>query len=144
MKLIFNGEVSESGKLKIFKRKEFESEMLMFAGKKVILTVEKKTRKRSLCQNSFYWGVVVPMVRAGLLDTGYKLSLEQTHDLLKMMFLEKEIVNEKTGEILKSIKSTTELTTTDFMVFIDDVQRWASEYLSIVIPSPGEQIEIEL
>jgi len=144
MKLIFTGEVSESGKLKIFKRKEFESEMLMFAGKKVVLTVEKKTRKRSIDQNSYYWGVVVPMAKAGLYDVGYIYTLEETHDKLKKMFIIKEKVNFKTGEIQQETGSTTELTTTGMMEYFAQIQQWAAEYLSIDIPSPGEQIEIEL
>ena len=144
MKVLFYGEISESGKLKIYKRKDFENELHLFAGKKVVISIEKKTKKRSINQNAYYFGVVVPLFRSGLLDIGYKVSLEETHTFLKAKFLVKEIVNENTGEILTSVKSTTELTTVQFMEFIEDIQQFGAEFLGIQIPSPNEQISIEL
>ena len=144
MRLIFQAQVSESGKLTIYKRNDFLNELHLFAGKKVVITVEKKRKKRSNDQNSYYWSVVVPMFRAGLLDVGYKVSLEETHTFLKSKFLVKEIVNNQTGEILTSVKSTTELSTTDFMVFIEEIQQFAIEFLNVNIPSPNEQLNIEL
>ena len=142
MKLQFQGEVSESGKLTIFKRNSFLNELHLFAGKKVILTVEKKKRKRSLDQNAYYWGVVVPEVKRGYYDVGYIYSESETHDELKKMFIVKEKVNFKTGEIKEVIGSSTELSTTEFLEFIAQIQQWGAEYLSIYIPDPGEQLEI--
>ena len=85
----------------------------------------------------------MPMVREGLIDVGYKISKEETHDFLKHKFLVKELVNEETGEILKSIGSTSDLTTSEFMDFIAEIQQWAAEFLGINIPDPGEAIEID-
>ena len=144
MKLIYYGKVLESGKLHINNKKQLLKDVLMFLGKDITLTIERKRRKRSLSQNAFYWSVVVPMCKEGLIDTGYKVTLEQTHDFLKSEFLKKELVNEKTGEVLQSVKSTTELTTSEFMDLIAEVQQWAAEFLSIQIPDPGEQTHLEL
>ena len=144
MKLLFQGEVSDQGAFKIFNRKKFIKEMELFAGKHVLITVEKKRKKRSLEQNAYYWGVIVMLVRAGLIDTGYKVSIEETHTFLKSKFLVKEIVNEQTGEILSSVKSTTELTTTGFMEYIQDIQQFAIEFLGVNVPDPNEQLEIAI
>jgi hypothetical protein len=144
MKLIFYGEVSEQGQLKLYKRKTFEGEMLMFAGKKVVLSVERKKKKRSIDQNRYYWKVVVPMAKAGLYDVGYIYTLKETHERMKRMFIIKEKVNFKTGEIEQITGSTTELTTTEMMEYFAQIQQWASEYLGVVIPSPNEQMEIQL
>ena len=144
MKLIYNGEV-KNGKFHIFRRAEFLEDVLrMFNGKTVVISVEKKKKTRSLPQNSFYWGVVVPMVRQGLLDVGYRVSIEETHETLKEKFIRKEIVNEDTGEVLTEIsKHTWELSTSEFMDYLAEIQQWAAEYLDIVIPDPGEELKIE-
>jgi hypothetical protein len=143
MKLNYNGKVTGNG-LHIYKRKDFDRDVLHFLNKDVTVTIQKRRKKRSLDQNSYYWGVVVPMIREGLLDVGYKVSMEQTHDFLKDNFNQGELVNEKTGDILKTTKSTSGLTTSEFMEYIEDISRWATEYLSLVLPMPGEQVTIEL
>ena len=144
MKLIFSGEVSETGKLTIIRRKQFLEELFMFAGKKVEIRVEKKRKKRSTLQNAYYWSVVIPMVKKGYYDVGDIYTLKETHNELKKMFIIKEKVNYKTGEIKQITGSTTELTTTEMMEYFAQIQQFAAEYLSIVIPDPGQQIEIEL
>lgn len=84
------------------------------------------------------------MVREGLIDVGYKVSIAETHDFLKSKFLIKELVNEDSGEILQSVGSTSTLTTSQFMDLIAEIQQWGSEFLNIIIPDPGKQTEIEL
>jgi len=143
MKLLYQGEVREDG-LHIYHRKDFEKSILNFLGKKVNIIIEQKKKKRSIEQNAYYWGVVVPLVKLGLTDVGYKIDKEETHDFLKSQFLKKELINEKTGEILKTVGSTQNLSTSDFMDFIAEIQQWASEFLNVYIPDPNEQIKIEL
>lgn len=141
MKYKHRGQV-ENGKLKIFNKDYLLKDIKTLDGKRVVLTIERAKKTRSLSQNSYYWAVVVPMVREGLVDRGYRISLEAAHEYLKSEFLKVELVNEETGEILPSTGSTKEATTTDFMAYIEDIQRWAAEYLVIYIPSPNEQIEM--
>lgn len=143
MKIVYNGIVKESG-VHIYNRKAFDKECEALMGKKIELTIRPKRKTRSIFQNSYYWGVVVPMVRQGLLDVGYKVGIEQTHDLLKAKFRQIEIVNESTGEIIKSIGSTTDMTTADFMDYLASIQQWAVEFLDIQIPDPNEQVKIEI
>ena len=142
MKFIFYGKTID-GKPKIARRSELEEVLQSFDGKEFQITVEKKKKSRSLNQNSYYWGVVIPSVRAGLHDLGMKLSRQEVHELLKLKFLKKEIINEKTGEVFEYIGGSSELTTTEFMDFIAELQQWSAEYLNVVIPSPNEQTNIE-
>ena len=142
MKLSYTGKVKQSG-LHIYNRKQFDEDIKLFLEKDVTVTVEKKKRKRSLHQNNFYWGVVIPIVKQGLIDVGYRVTIDDTHELIKAKFIKKELVNENTGEILPSIGSTTELTTTEFMDLIAEIQQWAAEYLNVEIPDPNEQINIK-
>lgn len=91
-------------------------------------------------QNAFYWGCVLPIVKDGLCDVGYRevKTDQDAHEILKTLFLKKKIVNENSGEEIIIPGSTAKLTTLEFCSYIDEITQWASEYLSIVIPSPGE------
>ena len=142
MRIKYQSTINEKGELKIFDRLGFMREVKLMAGQDVWLSVEKLKRNRSNNQNRYYWSVVVKLCRAGLIDVGYRVSNEQTHDFLKSNFAVKELVNESTGEILTSIGSTTDMSTVDFMDYLDKISIWASEYLSVSIPEPEEQVEL--
>lgn len=103
-----------------------------------------KANKRSLNQNAYYHGVVVPLVMEGLKDIGYNeiKTLSDAHECLKYLFLKKQIPNESTGEVIEILGSTAKLTTTEFNLFIDQVIRWAAEYLNVQILLPNEQMQL--
>lgn len=126
------------GTLRIIKKREFDLCIETAPKGRYFLTLEKIYRKRSLNQNAYYWAVVIPLVRDGLFDVGYKMSLEQTHEYLKREFLSTEIVNENTGEIKEITLSTAELKTIEFNEYFETIIQWAAEYLSIKIPYPNE------
>ena len=97
------------------------------------LTVKpKKDRNdRSTQQNKYYWKVVIGTLSGEL---GY--TPDELHELLKVMFLKKWIqVKEK--EYL-TVQSTTELTTTKFEDYMNQIRTWASVELAISIPDPWE------
>lgn len=98
--------------------------------------------KRSLPQNKFYWALVIPMIQQGIEDLGTELTKEETHEFLKSKFNSEELVNTETGEVLSIPRSTTVLTKEQFSNYIEKIQRFASEFLNIVIPDPGVQTTI--
>ena len=100
--------------------------------------IENK-KKRSLNQSNYYWGVVIPIVLDGLRDIGYNdvKTSNDTHEILKKLFLRKDFTNGKTGDVIPITGSTAELTTAGFNEFIEDISEWAAEYLSVVIPAPN-------
>ena len=145
MKLEYWGEVNENGILRITNRKKLDSDLAKyFTGKHVEITIQKRRKKRSLPQNSYYWGIVVPIVQQGFIDLGNECSKEDVHEFLKAKFNYKEIVNEKTGEIISFPQSTASITTSQFMDYIAEIQRFGSEFLSVRIPDPNEDLKLEL
>lgn len=142
-KLSFKFDISEEGKVaKVHQKQYFDDFLKQFAGKSVKVTVEKWKKQRSIPQNRYYHGSLIPQVIDALVNSGYprsELSEEIVHELLKIKFLKKDIFNEQTGEVLSITGSTSSLTTTDFMDYIDDVSRWMSEYLNTVLILPNEQ-----
>jgi hypothetical protein len=115
-----------------------------FEGKDVLLTIEKKRRKRSNDQNAFYWGVALPLVQAGLKDaTGEIFSAEIIHEeVLRDLRPFRELANIQTGETKNIRVRTSEMTTSEFMDYIAEIQRWSAEFLGINIPNPNEQTTI--
>ena len=137
-------DVSETGELSLFKKKEIRKCLQGFAGKRIIISLERLYNKRSNQQNRFFHGVCLPILSKGLIDIGYNeaKSLEWTKDFIKANCLMVEIPNPDSGELMKSIRRTSELTTSEFMDLIADIQRWSMQTLNIYIPDPAEQTEI--
>ncbi len=121
-----------------------EETLLSFEGRQVTLILQERKTNRSNNQNRYYWGVVIPLVQAGLKDAGYqRVTKDATHRLLKKMFLIDEIVNPMTGEILSFEGSTADLSTKKFNGYVDEIAQWSAETLQLVIPDPNEQMEFE-
>jgi len=133
-----------NGILKITNRKQFDSELLQFDGKEVEVIIKRKKKSRSNQQNKFLHGILLPNFKQALNEAGYNdiRTNEQCKDLLKALFLQYEIVNEQTGEVIKTFKNTSELSTTEFMEFIDKAIDYAKQNLNYTIYPPNEQSEI--
>jgi hypothetical protein len=115
-----------------------------FEGKDVLITFEKPKKKRSNPQNAFYYGVIIPIVQNCLKEAGHIMTNESTHDLIKLKFLKEIIlVNEDTGEVVERVKSTTELSTSQFMDFVAEIRQFTNEYFGVDIPEPNENITLK-
>ena len=116
-------------------------------GKNVTITIERTKKKRSNPQNSFYYGVVVPLIRQGLNDLGHFYTNNQAHEIIKQYVADTapDVIVEElnlNGLTSRRVKSTSELTTSEFMDYVEVSSQFAADYLNIVIPTPGEQIKI--
>jgi len=106
------------------------------------LVTIKDVRKRSVNQNAYYWGVVVPMVRKGLFEIGFDevQTYDDAHELLKKQFVRRQFANKQTGEVVTITGSTTGLSIPEFNEYIERVCKWSAEYLGVVIPSPNQEL----
>lgn len=102
-------------------------------------------RKRSLPQNSYFHGVMLPLVFDGLRDAGFDevMDHEDAKLIIKNLFLKVNIVSKETGLVVEHIRKTSSLSTTEFNELIDQVIKWAAEYLMIQIPYPNEDLLIQ-
>ena len=106
--------------------------------------VIERANKRSGQQNRYYWGLVIPMLTEAFKDLGHELSQEETHEFLKAKFNSKQIHNEDTGEAIDLPLSTTRLSKFDFSEYIEKIQRFAAEFLNVVIPDPNTQLQFDV
>ena len=125
-----------NGRLQKSTANAIRSDLAGFEGKRVEITISRAKSKRSTLQNALYWVYVTILAD----ELGY--TKQEMHDVIKYKFLKYEKVFEKTGEILMTFGSTTQLSRSDFADLIDELQRWAAESLGVVLPEPGKQIEM--
>ena len=116
-----------------------------FEGKQIVIKIEKFKKKRSTQQNRFYYGIVIPIVQNCLKEAGHIMTNESTHDLIKLKFLKETLfVNETTGEVIERIKSTTELSTSQFMDLLAEINNFTFEYFGVSLPSPNDDLTLKL
>lgn len=145
--LVYFGKVQD-GSLKIQNQTALKLDLKSLEGKELEIKITKKKKRRSNPQNSYYWAVVVPVVKEGLIDAGFQRDVfsntNAVHELLKSMFCPKvEVVNKETGEVLELPPTTTNLTTTNMMEYFEDIRQWGAEYLGINIPEPNEVMTMD-
>src|SRR5690606_4825484 len=58
----WTGFVDDAGHFSLHRRREFSEWVKRFKGHEVVVTVQRKTRKRSLEQNAWLWGVALPLI----------------------------------------------------------------------------------
>lgn len=115
-----------------------------FNNSDVILTFDKPKRKRSVNQNSYYWGLLVPLMQTGAKELwGEVWSIDKAHKHLSKLFVFHESVNEKTGEISQTYKSTTENTTTEWEVYMTQIRIYLLKNFDINAPEPNESVTLK-
>lgn len=126
---IFSGTIGSDGKLKLepVDRVRFDRMCSLLTGKRVELSMRKFRKKRSLAQNSWYWGLLIPILSEHL---GY--DADETHEALKFKFLRVRI-----DEELETVRSSASLTTEEYSRYMEDCQRLAAEY-GCDVPMPNE------
>jgi hypothetical protein len=140
MEFKFQGKAS-GGALKINDRENLVKLLESMEGKNFTMTIKEVKQVRSLGLNAYYWKVVIPRVRLGLIGVGYdadELDGEVVHEYLKSRFLTKEIFSVELDEILKVTERTSKIDNKKFKEFIERIQRWAMEFLHVYIPDPNE------
>ncbi len=121
----YKGKV-EKGLLILFDKELFNIQLKAFEGKHIDLSVKLPSKNRSNNQNRFYWGVLIDIIGKEL---GY--TADETHEALKMKFL-----LDRRGKI-PTVRSTAVLTTKEFEDYLEDIKRWAAEFLNVVLPDPN-------
>lgn len=101
----------------------------------------KHLNKRSLPQNAYLHGVLVPEFRKALNSVGYNevKTDAQAKAVMKSMFLTREIESE-TGEKIHYVQDTSELNKDEMGTLYDDVIQFCAEHMSYNIPYPNEQL----
>ena len=116
----------------------YNSILRKFNGKDVEYEIHKIKNNRSLQQNKYYFGVVLKCFQQGYYDLNKDyLSIDDIHNFCKSKWNFKEIINFKSGEIIQIARSTADLNTFEFMIYIDEIIKFIGEWFGIEVPSPS-------
>jgi hypothetical protein len=119
----------ENGNLHIDNPAEYNRHINSLNGKRVNVTVEKQTRRRTLDQNAWYWGVVLKLISE---HTGQ--DAQSLHEAFKYMFSDKITIK---GLVIP--KSSRTRDTIDFSEYCENIRQWARAFLGVEIPDPKPQ-----
>ena len=103
------------------------------------IEVTRYRPRRSDRQNRYYWPVFVKSFAELLRDQGESVTDGEAHEYLKHKFLRKTIT--AGGERQDITRSTTDLTTAEFNIYLDQCAAWLTDMFGIVLPAPGEYRE---
>jgi hypothetical protein len=124
-------------------RNEILKAIKQFEGKTIMFKLSILSKRRSLEQNSYYWGVIIPITKNAINESwGEFWSTEKTHEFLKSKFLFYEKVNEETSEIIRVPKSTTENTTTEQENYYSEIREFLKEWFNVDCPLPNENLTL--
>lgn len=113
-------------------------------GKTIEITIKGVRSTRSLKQNAFFHGFILPPVWDHLfVRKGNVFSLDDVKEFLKKDIgnLYKNIITPD-GQIVQIPRSTTELTPKEFEDWLEAIRQWAAEY-GLILPYPGENLIVE-
>ncbi len=98
-------------------------------------------------QLGYYWEVILPRVRAGLLADGNEMSLAEVNEFLNQKFFYRlKTVTWKVGKdehqhTVLSPRSKSGASKDEMSAFLDKVIRWAQGDLGVEIPLPTTQTD---
>jgi len=131
---VFSGIVDSKGRLTLDDPSAYARQVARLANTPVELTIKQKRAQRSIRQNAYWWGVVVPLLSEHL---GY--DKDEMHEALKYKFLRLDAEPDANG--LVRMRGTSTLNTKEFTDLIEEVVTWAGAEFGVVIPLPNEVIE---
>jgi len=115
------------------------NQLKRWEGKEIDVSIKKWTNSRTARQNRYYFGVVLVFISNILSDyLGENITVDDAHTAMRLKFLSRII--EKNGKSFKLIKSTTKLKTAEFEEYLLKIRTWASEFASVFIPLPNEEL----
>lgn len=123
------GRIDDNGRLIFDDPVAFARVRGALRGRDVQVFVEPKRKPRSLAENNYYWGVVIPIISEW---SGF--TPEETHLALKEHFLSEF---DRAHGLIR-MKSTADLSTLDFEKYMSNIRMWAADQGQF-IPLPNEE-----
>lgn len=130
MKLRFDGTVSDAGGLVLDRGTDWAQALRGYIGRRITITLGRRTKPRSDKQNAYYWGVVLQEIA---LYTGH--DPDEVHEAMGLKF--RLIGDPYFGA---SIRSTTSFSTVEMEDYLEHIRAWALVELDLTIPLPNEVV----
>lgn len=141
----FYGKIVD-GELQIISAKKVAQEISNLEDGLVELTLKHKNQ-RSLQQNAYLHGLLIPEFRKALNSVGYEIKDDvQAKRIFKALFLTRHVENHNKDGVLAEVPivlDTSTLNKKEMSELYDEVIRFCAEHMNYQIPYPGEKMEID-
>lgn len=129
----------------VFNGAEAERLYDIFDGKHVQFEVTLPRNKKSVQQNKYYWGAIVPFIQKVFADAGKNMRNVEVHYVLSAQFLPEKppVVNPLTGEVSTVRYRYSELTTKGFSAYFDAIGAFLLEETGLVLPAPDDLLQLD-
>lgn len=132
----FLGFVDDAGKFSLDNRRSFQDYIQRFRGEEIIVTVQRKPKKRSWKQLKYYRGVVVPDIARSQGETDPS-NYQSWHEGIAMKFL--RIADGPFGVMRRRSLSYHDMSQDEVNAYVNNVILWAeTELLDCRIRRPDE------
>ena len=116
----FSGQVSERGALVLDDPGRWAGWLMRNRSKRVQVRIGRPKQKRSDQANRRYWSLIVPCFSEW---SGYERG--EAHEVLKAMFAREEVTL-PSGEIVQRVKSTAQMSVSEFAEYTSAAERFLS------------------
>lgn len=125
------------GKLELKNKDQFIRALKNIKDGPVELIVKRWRANRSTQQNAWYHACIIPIITDAIneLQGEEAFSRTEIHEFLKSKFNTRTVINEG-GQEVRIARSTSNLTTTEFTAYVEQVRAWAIDMLDVTIPDP--------
>ena len=135
-----------AGELQIISSKKVAQEISNLEDGLVELTLKHKNQ-RSIQQNRYLHGLLIPEFRKALNSVGYDIKDDvQAKRIFKAMFLTRHVENHNKDGVLLEVPivlDTSTLNKKEMNELYDEVIRFCAEHMNYQIPYPGEKMEMD-
>lgn len=108
------------------------------SGKSIVIRLSEYRKRRSLKQNRFYFGIVVPLILDMFTEAGNNTDEDEVHEYLKEHVGKLvTVMEDPSGVRHKVVRSSRSLTTAEWEDYITKIRAWAAEF-GIAVPMPNE------
>lgn len=136
----------KNGRLQKGVSAEIAAILQKFESKRVLIKIEKLGATRSIRQNSYIHALIAIFSKELIDYTGdEQYTPSELKNMLKTKFLIRDVFSTKTGEVTgQKVLRTRDLNKEEFLIFTDQVIRYAADEFHITLPVPSEQFEMGL
>ena len=110
-------------------------------GKKVLLTLREWTKPRSSQQNRYWFGILGKYAVPEFRKTGSPWSEWTVHEHVMKALGYEEVLIDPQGKLYVSRMHSSEFTTEQWEVFMEEARAWFATEHGISLPLPNEEME---
>lgn len=111
-----------------------ENIMKVDASKGWVVTIKRKTKRRTRSQNALMWMWLNDIAKKMSEATGYEK--DEIHELFKQNFLEPRTI--EADGLVAQVRSTTDLSVQEMSEYLGRIQRYCEQNMGIFVPLPEE------